>query len=132
MSHKITKSHLFDVFTTIDKSQIPFVEQTEYLIDGVFKTWTTSFTEIKSAICMPNQNGELEHIVIGKTPKTGLPEAFECLASSEKAYNNGFGEWPMLSVEKRIHYVEKFITEMLSLRAEVVHLTDSYKVQYKA
>ena len=122
MSHKITKSHLFDVFTTIDKSQIPFVEQTEYLIDGVFKTWTTSFTEIKSAICMPNQNGELEHIVIGKTPKTGLPEAFECLASSEKAYNNGFGEWPMLSVEKRIHYVEKFITEMLSLRAEVVHL----------
>ncbi len=122
MPNTITKSQLFDVFTKIDKDQIPFVEQTEYLIDGEFKTWTTPFTEIKSAICAPNQNGELEHVVIGKTPKTGLPEAFECLESSERAYDNGFGEWPMLSVEQRIQYVEKFITEMISLRGEVVHL----------
>ena len=122
MPNKITKNQLHDVFTTIDKKQIPFVKQTEYLIDGEFKTWATPFTEIKSAICYPNENGDLEHIVIGQTPKTGLPEALECLKSSEKAYDNGFGEWPMLSVESRIKFVEKFIVEMISLRNEVVHL----------
>ena len=123
MQNQITKKQLFDIFKNTGALESPFIEQSEYLVDGNFKSWSAPFSEIRSAICKPNANGEgLEQIIIGKIPKTGLPEAFECLESSEKAYDNGFGEWPMLSVENRIHHVEKFVGEMLNLRSEVVNL----------
>jgi acyl-CoA reductase-like NAD-dependent aldehyde dehydrogenase len=92
------------------------------LVNGEFKPWHGPFNEIHSAICKPSNDEKLERILIGKIPKTGLPEAFECLESAEKAYDNGFGEWPMLSVEKRIFHVEHFVGEMLNLRTEVVNL----------
>ena len=123
MQNQITKKQLFDIFKNTGALESPFIEQSEYLVDGNFKSWSAPFSIIKSAICKPDANGEgLEQIIIGKIPKTGLPEAFECLESSEKAYDNGFGEWPMLSVENRIHHVEKFVGEMLNLRSEVVNL----------
>ena len=123
MQNQITKKQLFDIFQNTNALESPFIDQSEYLVDGNFKSWSAPYSEIKSAICKPDPNGlGLEQISIGKIPKTGLPEAFECLESSEKAYDNGFGEWPMLSVEDRIHHVEKFVGEMLNLRSEVVHL----------
>ena len=123
MQNQITKKQLFDIFKNTGALESPFIEQSEYLVDGNFKSWSAPFSIIKSAICKPDANGEgLEQIIIGKIPKTGLPEAFECLESSEKAYDNGFGEWPMLSVENRIHHVEKFVGEMLNLRSEVINL----------
>ena len=122
MQNQITKNHLFDVFSSVSPIEIPIINQQEYLVNGAFKPWNGPFNEINSAICKQSADGKLERILIGKIPKTGLPEAFECLESSEKAYNNGFGEWPMLSVEKRIYHVEHFVGEMLNLRSEVVNL----------
>ena len=122
MQNYITKNQLFDVFSTASSKEIPFITQDEYLVNGAFKSWNGPFNEIHAAICKPTSNENLERILIGKIPKTGLPEAFECLESAEKAYDNGFGEWPMFSVEKRISYVEHFVGEMLKLRTEVVNL----------
>jgi glyceraldehyde-3-phosphate dehydrogenase (NADP+) len=122
MQNHISKNQLFDVFSSVNSKEIPFINQEEYLVNGAFKPWKGLFNEINSAICKPSNDEKLERILIGKIPKTGLPEALECLESSEKAYDNGFGEWPMLSVEKRIHHVEHFVGEMLNLRAEVVNL----------
>jgi acyl-CoA reductase-like NAD-dependent aldehyde dehydrogenase len=122
MQNYITKNQLFTVFSSVNSKEIPFINQEEYLVDGAFKSWNGPFNEIHAAICKPTSNENLERILIGKIPKTGLPEAFECLESAEKAYDNGFGEWPMFSVEKRISYVEHFVGEMLKLRTEVVNL----------
>jgi acyl-CoA reductase-like NAD-dependent aldehyde dehydrogenase len=122
MQNYITKNQLFTVFSSVNSKEIPFINQDEYLIDGAFKSWDGPFNEIHAAICKPTSNENLERILIGKIPKTGLPEALECLESAEKAYDNGFGEWPMFSVEKRISYVEHFVGEMLKLRTEVVNL----------
>ena len=122
MQNVITKNQLFEVFSSVNAKEIPFINQQEYLVDGKFKSWNGPFNEILSAICKPLNDEKLERILIGKIPKTGLPEAFECLESAEKAYNNGFGEWPMLSVEKRIFHVEHFVGEMLKLKSEVVNL----------
>ena len=99
----------------------PFVEQTEYLVDGNFKQWNGDFKKVFSAI-KANNNGNLEDIYLGKIPNAGLSEAMECLDSAEKAYDNGFGFWPTLSVEERIKHVERFIKEMIGLREEVVQL----------
>ena len=122
MQSQITKSQLYAIFKDTATLNTPLVDQKEYLVDGQFKPWTGSFTEVKSAICKPDSNGNLAPIVLGNIPKTGLAEAFECLQSAEKAYENGFGEWPMLSVESRIFHVERFVGEMLKLRSEVVLL----------
>lgn len=122
MQNHISKNQLFDVFSSVNSKAIPFINQEEYLVNGEFKPWNGPFNEIHSAICKPSTDEKLERILIGKTPKTGLPEAFECLESAENAYDNGFGEWPMLSVEKRIQHVEHFVGEMLNLRTEVVNL----------
>ncbi|WP_396165854.1 NADP-dependent glyceraldehyde-3-phosphate dehydrogenase [Flavobacterium sp.] len=122
MQNYITKNQIFTVFSSVNSKEIPFINQDEYLVDGAFKSWDGPFNEIHAAICKPTSNENLERILIGKIPKTGLPEAFECLESAEKAYDNGFGEWPMFSVEKRISYVEHFVGEMLKLRTEVVNL----------
>ncbi len=122
MQNSITKNQLFEVFSSVNERTIPFIDQQEYLVDGQFKTWEMPYNEIYSAVCKPTNENKLERILIGKTPKTGLPEALECLESSDKAYNNGFGEWPMFSVEKRIFHVEHFVGEMIKLRSEVVNL----------
>ena len=122
MSNQITKNQLFDAFSSVNTKEIPCINQEEYLVDGQFKSWNGPFNDIYAAIWKPKSDGNLEQILIGKTPKTGLPEAFECLESADKAYNNGFGEWSMLSVEKRIDHVEHFVGEMLKLRSEVVKL----------
>ena len=122
MQNTVTEKGLFDAYSTANLKEIPFIDQREYLVNGQFKTWNGAFNDVHSAICKPNNENKLEQILIGNIPKTGLPEAFECLESAEKAYDNGFGEWPMLSVEKRIHHVEQFIGEMLKLRDEVVNL----------
>ena len=122
MQNSITKNQLYDVFSSVNNRTIPFVNQEEYLVNGQFKRWNGPFNTICAAICKPTVGDNLERILIGKIPKTGLPEAFECLESSEAAYNNGFGEWPLLSVEKRIAHVEHFIGEMIALKSEVVDL----------
>jgi acyl-CoA reductase-like NAD-dependent aldehyde dehydrogenase len=122
MQNSITKNQLFQVFSSVNERTIPFIDQQEYLVDGQFKTWEMPYNEIYSAVCKPTNENKLERILIGKTPKTGLPEALECLESSDKAYNNGFGEWPMFSVEKRIFHVEHFVGEMIKLKSEVVNL----------
>ena len=122
MQNLVSKKQLFDAFSSVNSKEIPFIDQKEYLVNGQFRTWNGTFNVIYSAICKPTNDDKLEKILIGKIPKTGLPEALECLESSEKAYNNGFGEWPMLSVEKRIYHVEQFVGEMLKLRTEVVNL----------
>ena len=122
MQNSITKNQLFEVFSSVNERNIPFIDQQEYLVDGQFKSWEMPYNEIYSAVCKPTNENKLERILIGKTPKTGLPEALECLESSDKAYNNGFGEWPMFSVEKRIFHVEHFVGEMIKLKSEVVNL----------
>jgi len=100
----------------------PLVEQKEYLVNGEFKQWEGAFNEIYSAVGNQSGDNEIERVYLGKIPKTGINEAMECLESANKAYDNGFGEWPTLSVEKRIHHVETFIGEMIKLREEVVQL----------
>ncbi|MGS0747546.1 NADP-dependent glyceraldehyde-3-phosphate dehydrogenase [Halpernia sp. GG3] len=122
MQNIITKNHLFDTFLSVNSKEIPQIYQEEYLVNGEFKPWNGPFKEVNAAICRQTSEGKLERISIGKIPKTGLSEAFECLESSEMAYDNGFGEWPMFSVEQRIFHVEKFVGEMINLRSEVVNL----------
>ncbi|MDZ7897325.1 MAG: NADP-dependent glyceraldehyde-3-phosphate dehydrogenase, partial [Arcicella sp.] len=59
---------------------------------------------------------------IGSYPITDPADAMETLDSAVKAFNNGRGEWPMMSVAQRIEAVERFTKQMIAKRDEVVKL----------
>ncbi|MCB9202350.1 MAG: NADP-dependent glyceraldehyde-3-phosphate dehydrogenase [Flavobacteriales bacterium] len=123
MSFNRIQADLKSLFPEKGVKNAPLVEQEEYLVDGKFKSWEGPFNEVFSAIGTHSEDSlEVERFYLGKIPKTGIDEAMECLESAEKAYQNGFGEWPTFSVEKRIQHVEKFAGEMIKLREEVVQL----------
>lgn len=97
------------------------IHQREYLVNGELKIWNGDMNEIVSPVSLKEDNGIRKNI-IGSTPLLTETESLEALEAAVKAYNNGTGEWPTMSITKRIAHVEKFLSEMKKQRQEVVKL----------
>jgi len=97
------------------------LEQKEYLCDGEIKTWTGASQDVLSPIC-DSSGKEVKQIRIGSYPLLGEEQALEALDSACRAYDNGRGSWPAMSVEQRIQHVNSFICRMQEMRDEVVRL----------
>ena len=112
----------------IEKNTIPeafvlpaLIDQKTYLSDGELLTWDGPTHEVFSPICVQTPNG-IERIKIGSYPICTEKEAKIALDAACKAYNDGRGEWPTMSVSERIKCVENLITKMLEQKAIVVKL----------
>ncbi|MEY3118551.1 MAG: hypothetical protein RIT30_483 [Bacteroidota bacterium] len=112
----------------IDKNAIPeayvlpeLINQKTYLSDGELIEWDGPTHEVFSPICIKTSNG-IERIKIGSYPICTEKEAKIALDAACKAYNDGRGEWPTMSVSERIKCVENFITKMLEQKPIVVKL----------
>ncbi|MFD1818518.1 Acyl-CoA reductase [Pseudarcicella hirudinis] len=110
------------------ESQIPAefnltqpIEQREYLVNGEMRQWSGKTQDVWSPVYIQTEKG-LEQKRIGSYPITDPADAMEVLYAAVKAYNNGRGEWPSMSVAKRIECVEKFTQRMIQKRDEVVRL----------
>ncbi|MEO6685018.1 MAG: NADP-dependent glyceraldehyde-3-phosphate dehydrogenase, partial [Dyadobacter sp.] len=64
----------------------------------------------------------LERKLIGSYPVCTEDEAQASLEAAVQAYDNGRGEWPIMSVEERIHHVEKFTGKMIEQKDIIVKL----------
>lgn len=95
------------------------LEQKIYLLDGELKQWNGSSQEVVSPVYI-NNNGVLTRKKLGSYPLLGEKEALEALASAQKAYNLGRGEWPTMPVKKRIEHMMRFVKMMKEQRSEVV------------
>ncbi|MBO9636841.1 NADP-dependent glyceraldehyde-3-phosphate dehydrogenase [Siphonobacter aquaeclarae] len=111
-----------------DAEQIPSefllsepVEQREYLIGGAMKSWNGATQDVYSPIYHRTKNG-LEQIRIGSYPVVDAANAMEALYAAVKAYDNGRGEWPTMSVADRLACMATFTEKMVQKRAEVVKL----------
>lgn len=111
-----------------NQSQIPAefdltepLEQKEYLVNGEMRAWTGKSQDVWSPIYIRTDKG-LEQKRIGSYPITDASDAMEVLYAGVKAYSNGRGEWPSMTVSKRIECVEKFTQKMIQKRSEVVKL----------
>ncbi len=98
-----------------------YMEQREYLLDGKMVTWKGDMSPVASPVFV-HQNGELKQQIIGSTPLLTSKEALEALDAAVRAYDQGHGAWPLMSVAERISYVEKFLVKMREKRKEVVNL----------
>jgi glyceraldehyde-3-phosphate dehydrogenase (NADP+) len=98
-----------------------YIEQREYLINGTLRQWTGTLNQVASPIFI-KEGATTRQRIIGSTPLLTKYEALDALNAAVAAYDLGHGEWPTMSVEKRIEHVEKFLTAMRTKRNDVVKL----------
>lgn len=114
-----------DIFKSEDQIpeeyKVPEIHQRVYLLNGELVEWSGDVTEIYSPICIPTENG-LERKLLGSIPNISPQDAMDVLEASVKAYNNGLGEWPTMSVEGRIKCMQKFVYLMIKERDLVIKL----------
>ena len=118
--------HLSSIFVTEQEIPEEFrlkeeVNQREYLSNGAMHPWDGAVHQVLSPICIQTPDG-LKRKVIGTYPLCDEKEAMEALDAAVKAYDNGRGEWPTMSVADRITCVEKFTHKIIEKKAEVVKL----------
>jgi len=104
-----------------EEYKIPEIHQRVYLLNGELVEWNGDVQDIYSPICIPTENG-LERKLLGSIPNIGPKEALEVLEASVKAYDNGLGEWPTMSVENRIKCMQKFVYLMIQQRDLIIKL----------
>lgn len=97
------------------------VNQREYLSDGQMLPWNGDVHTVLSPVCVKTAHG-LMRKVIGTYPLCDVAEASAALDAAVKAYDNGRGEWPTMSVAQRIEHVEKFTHQIIEKKQEVVKL----------
>ena len=98
------------------------LHQRTLLVDGQLTMWHGETRAVQSPVYTRQDNGELARVEIGSIPVTGKDEADEALAAAVKAYDNGRGAWPTMSVAERIGCVEEFTRQILAKRREIVNL----------
>lgn len=101
--------------------KVDFINQTEYLINGEIRHWSGVFQKVLSPIYL-EQAGETKQIELGEYPKLTADVALQAVAAAERAFDNGRGIWPTMSVRQRIRHVEDFTIRMQEKKAEVVKL----------
>jgi glyceraldehyde-3-phosphate dehydrogenase (NADP+) len=111
----------------VKESEIPAefkiepLHQREYLSNGELKKWTGEVSEVFSPILISTPEG-LKRKLIGSYPIGTDKEANEALDAAIKAYDNGRGEWPTMTVESRIKCMHNFVLKMAEQREVVIKL----------
>lgn len=112
----------------VTKANIPvefalpgLLAQTTYLCNGEMLHWDGPVHDVYSPICMQTENG-IERIKIGSYPLCHQKEAMIALDAAHKAYKDGRGEWPTMSVAARIQCVELFVKKMLEQKEVIAKL----------
>jgi glyceraldehyde-3-phosphate dehydrogenase (NADP+) len=90
-----------------------------FLINGKLRDWTGPLAEISSPICL-RAGGALRRPVIGHVPAMDEATAMAALEAATRAWDDGRGPWPTLTVSDRIEVVEAFVARMVPARDEVV------------
>ena len=101
MNHLNKIQNIFPSNTEIP-SNMDITEQHEqrlYLLDGELKEWDGHVQDIFSPVFI-KENNVLVRKRLGSYPLLGEKESLEALASAQKAYNLGRGEWPTMPVKK--------------------------------
>jgi glyceraldehyde-3-phosphate dehydrogenase (NADP+) len=97
------------------------LRQRYYLLDGELRQWQGPTQQVLSPVCIPSTTG-LARQPLGSFPLLDEATAQQALAAAVKAYANGRGKWPTMSVAERIGSVQDFAWRMKEQRLAVVKL----------
>jgi glyceraldehyde-3-phosphate dehydrogenase (NADP+) len=93
-----------------------------YLIDGEVQRWDGALDEVRSPVCIRNEDGTVERALVGRTAKLDEAAARRALDAAVRAWNHGRGEWPSARVADRVAAITKFTERMRAEREDVVRL----------
>jgi glyceraldehyde-3-phosphate dehydrogenase (NADP+) len=97
------------------------IRQDSYLIDGKLRRWEGPLQEVLSPVWIRTANGNQQKL-LGTAPLLTEAAALETLEVAVRAYSNGRGAWPTMSVGERIKSVQRFSAAMVLKRQEIVTL----------
>ena len=97
------------------------IRQDYYLIDGELRHWDGPLQEVLSPVQV-RKGDTTARKLIGRAPLLSVAAALESLDVAVRAYDNGRGTWPTMSVGERIRCVARFSEAVQKLRAEIVRL----------
>lgn len=98
------------------------VHQDRYLSDGKLKVWEGTTQEVVSPVYFSIATGGHEQAILGSYPMMDGDTAMGVLDSAVRAYDDGRGEWPTMSLEQRIRCMVNFTKRMKDKRDEVIRL----------
>ena len=101
------------------RSIIP-LKQNDYLVDGEIRTWKGEVQEVYSPVFRKSAKGLDNYI--GSYPLFSEKESLEALDAAMRAYDNGKGVWPKMSLEDRIKYMKDFTIKLKEKRSVIVNL----------
>ncbi|CAN5598505.1 NADP-dependent glyceraldehyde-3-phosphate dehydrogenase [soil metagenome] len=105
-----------------DGRPVPYVNDgMRYLIGGEIRDWKGNAQEIESCLFF-NWNDGIVRPKLGPAPLLDDKEALSALDAAEKAWDEGRGKWPTMTVAQRIDSMEGFIERMIAVRERVVEL----------
>lgn len=96
------------------------LNQDLYLINGELHQWKGEFENVYTPIPFLYENKITD--IIGSYPLMDRETALFALESAVKAYDNGQGIWPKMSIESKIECFKKFITLMQQQRSLIINL----------
>jgi len=97
------------------------VIQKEYLVNGELCIWQGRMQEVITPIYVKTLSG-LKQKVAGSFPRLTKKEALEALQAAVRAYDQGKGLWPSMSVHERIGHIRDFLFQVESQKMEIVKL----------
>jgi glyceraldehyde-3-phosphate dehydrogenase (NADP+) len=97
------------------------IRQDYYLVDGELRRWHGPLQQVLSPIWV-KQGSTLTRKCVGQFPSLSEEAALEALSVAVRAYDNGRGEWPTMSVGERIRCVQMFTRALLGKREPIVRL----------
>jgi len=97
------------------------IDQQEYLVDGEIRSWDGPREEVLSPVCTRTEKGPVQRS-LGSYPLLTEKEALGALDAARRAYDDGRGLWPTLSVEERIRHIEALAVRLGQEMAEIVKL----------
>jgi glyceraldehyde-3-phosphate dehydrogenase (NADP+) len=92
-----------------------------YLVDGEVRRWAGESHEVTSPVCVA-AGGRTERRLLGRHAALAREEALAALAAAVRAYDNGRGPWPTMTVAARLAAVQAFAAAMRQARETVVRL----------
>lgn len=113
-------SHVDPIHWQSDGRNVPEIQDgNKYLIDGEIREWSGQTNEVQSCLFF-HWNGGIIRPSLGHAPVLDASEALEALHAAQRAWNNGQGEWPTMTVAARINAVQEFVSRMKAVRDVVV------------
>ncbi|UKL14240.1 NADP-dependent glyceraldehyde-3-phosphate dehydrogenase [Dissulfurimicrobium hydrothermale] len=97
------------------------IEQRTYLIYGEMRRWNGPVEDVYSPVCIKN-GWNMQQVRLGSYPLMEESDALQALDAALRAYENGRGHWPTMTVAERISHVQTFASRIKKRRDEVTRL----------